>query len=379
MGGLQEAVSQLAEQFSGQGHHVQVVTSRRLRDDKRRDIIEGIKVRWMLFPGLYLSSVSFSQLIKYVAGLLIGVITFSRLVLMLLREEANVVNVHFLGGQAPCALLACKLLKIRCVVSLHGDDVEGLPHRSRIDRWLFKKVLKGADHVTACSRYLLGEAKKLVPKIELKSTAIWNGIRPEEYDNVDPYNHARPYIFAAGRFVHNKGFDILLLAYRQLLDTGQEVDLILAGDGPEKENLVSFAKELSLPIAVKKRGSQITDNHSPITYGLLFWGRASRKEMVSLMKGCELVVIPSRHESFGIVALEAFAAGKKVLACRVGGLPEIVNRHRAGNLVKANNPAALSAGIAKVLSGPDSFCELDLTHSAWEFVALNYLKILAPQ
>jgi hypothetical protein len=52
-------------------------------------------------------------------------------------------------------MLASKLLGIRCVVSLHGDDVEGLPHRSKIDRWLFKKVLLAADYVTACSNYQL--------------------------------------------------------------------------------------------------------------------------------------------------------------------------------------------------------------------------------
>ncbi len=152
-------------------------------------------------------------------------------------------NIHFLGSQAPYAILASKLLKIRCVVSLHGDDVEGLPHRSGIDHWLFKKVLLSADYVTACSNYLLDEAKKIVPEIEGKSTAIWNGINPEEYRDIKPYKHPRPYIFAGGRFVYAKGFDVLLHAYRRLLDAGQKIDLILAGDGPERENLINLAEE----------------------------------------------------------------------------------------------------------------------------------------
>jgi len=286
-----------------------------------------------------------------------------------------VVNIHFLGSQAPFAMLASKLLGIKCVVSLHGDDVEGLPHRSRIDRWLFQKILRSAGDVTACSQYLLNEAEKLVPEIAAKSTVIWNGINLEEYRNIEPYKHRRPYIFAAGRFVYNKGFDLLLCAYRSLTDGGQEIDLILAGDGHERENLIKLAKELGLSFAFKKPDKKITADQTLSANEVFFWGRADRNEMKSLMKGCELFVIPSRRESFGIVTLEAFASGKKVVATNTGGLAEIIQDGINGYSVKAGNSEALALGMKKALSDNSGNIQMDLNKFSWKKVALKYLNL----
>jgi len=374
LGGLQEAVYHLAKAFKDQGYDVTVVTNRYPRHLKKREIIDGIHIERMLFAGFYLSS--FSYILKYVAGLLIGGINFFRLMLLLSKRKPDAVNVHFLGSHAPYAMLATKLLGIRCVVSLHGDDVEGLPHRSSIDCWLFKKVLLAADYVTACSNYLLNEAKKIVPEIELKSTAIWNGINLAEYQNIEPYKHPHPYIFAAGRLVYKKGFDVLLRSYRQLIDEGQKIDLILAGNGPEKDNLMMQAKELSLPAIIRNSQTHETDNQELITSSLIFWGRADRDEMKSLMKGCELFVIPSRKEPFGIVALEAFASGKKVVASNTGGLTEIIRDGINGYFVEAGNAEDLESGIRKALSDSSGDIRIDLIETTWEKVSLQYLKIL---
>lgn len=373
LGGLQEAVYQLAMEFKIQGHDVSVLTNRSPRYLKRHEVIEGIPVERMLFTGVYLSSLSYT--LKYIAGLLIGFVNFFRLTLLLKKMKPNVVNIHFLGSQAHYAMLATKLLGIRCVVSLHGDDVEGLPHRSWIDRWLFRKILQSVDYVTACSNYLLNEARKMVPEIESKSTAIWNGIRLEEFRNIEPYEHPRPYIFAAGRFVYKKGFDILLGAYQAVLNRGTKVDLILAGDGPERENLLKLAKELELNFSVKEPDMKITDNKSITINGIFFWGRADRDEMKSLMKGCEVFVIPSRKEPFGIVALEAFAAGKKVVACNTGGLAEIIQEGINGYFVEAGNVEDVAKGIKKALSDNSGNIQMDLNENSWEKVSLKYLNI----
>jgi glycosyltransferase involved in cell wall biosynthesis len=349
-GGLQEAVSQLAMAFKLRGHDVSVLTNRYPRHLKRHEMIDGINVERLLFAGFYLSSLNPYIVLKYIAGLLIGFVNFFRLTLLLKKGKPDVVNIHFLGSQAPFAILASKLLGIRCVVSLHGDDVEGLPHRSKIDHWLFKKVLLAADYVTACSSYLLNEAKKLVPEIESKSAAIWNGINPEEYKNIEPYQHPRPYIFAAGRFVYSKGFDVLLRAFRQLVDEGQNIALILAGDGTERDNLIKLAKELGLLIVMRDPNMELAETNT-----VLFWGRADRNEMKSLLKGCELVVIPSRKESFGIVALEALATRKKVAASLTVGLEESIGKVDSAYFFKVNDVDDLSEVIRKALISRPSF------------------------
>lgn len=375
LGGLQEAVSQLAKEFQAMGHDVAVVTNRYPRNLKRYEIIEGIPVARMLFPGFYLASLNPQRIMKFCAGLILGFVNYFRLLLLLKRKRPDVVNIHFLGSPAPIAMTASKLLGIRCVISLHGDDVEGLPHRSGIDRWLFKKTLTASDYVTACSRYLLDKAKKMVPVIEKKSLAIHNGIKTEEFRNIKPYKHTRPYVFAAGRFVYKKGMDVLLAAYRSALDKGLDVDLILAGDGPEREKLLSMAADLGLSFleraSNKKCAVEIKVGHA----NTVFWGRATRDEMKSLMKGCEVFVIPSRLEPFGIVAMEAFAAGKKVVASRTGGLPEIVQEGINGYLARVDDVEDLAFGIRKAVLEKSDGVPMDMTEHSWRKVALNYLAV----
>jgi len=353
---------------------VQVVANRYPLSLPARDVIDGILILRMLFPGFFLASFRPLRILKYIAGLLMGAINFARLCFLFGRERPDVVNIHFLGSQAPFVLMACKLLHIPCVVSLHGDDVEGLPYRTRIDYWLFQRVLSSADHVTACSAYLLNQAREQVPGIRNKATVTWNGIRVEEYEGIRPHSHPRPYLFAAGRLVPKKGFDLLLRAYSQLLNTGLQMDLILAGDGPEKENLVKQAKELSLPILVRNSHIRIRDKQNLLTNNLLtFWGRASREEMKRLMAECKVFVIPSRLEPFGIVALEAFTSGKRVVASRIGGLAEIVKEEWGGVLVDPDSPSEIAKGIHKALSEVTGNINFDPSEHSWNRAASGYL------
>src|SRR5207249_704317 len=102
-----------------------------------------------------------------------------------------------------------------------------------------------------------------------------------------------------------KGFDMLLEAFAGLADR-YEVDLVLAGEGEDREVLSALIEKFQL----KER--------------VVLYGRASSEEVVALLNGCEFCAVPSRFEPFGITALEAIAAGKPVLAMRVGGIPEFL-------------------------------------------------------
>src|SRR5262249_6683038 len=125
------------------------------------------------------------------------------------------------------------------------------------------------------------------------------------------YPHRRSYILAFGRLIYKKGFDLLLTAFAQIAPRYQEVDLILAGEGEERDALRAQAQQSGLEGRVH------------------FFGRATPEEVVRLLNGCLFVAVPSRIEPFGIVALEALAAGKRVLATRVGGLGELLIHIRA--------------------------------------------------
>ncbi len=114
------------------------------------------------------------------------------------------------------------------------------------------------------------------------------------------YDHPRPYLFGFGRLTRVKGFDILVQAFIDIADSYPNIDLILAGEGEQKEQLSKIAKSENM----EKR--------------IIFWGRASPEQVVKLLNGCMFAVVPSREDTFGITALEALAAGKPLLATTVG-------------------------------------------------------------
>jgi glycosyltransferase involved in cell wall biosynthesis len=198
------------------------------------------------------------------------------------------------------------------VVSLHGDDVERFSNGAQPNGWrgdlpALRAILKSADAVTAVSRDLLDKAKQVEPQIANKSHVIHNGIDLIRFTETARHDHPRPYWLALGRFVHKKGFDLLIEAFSRY-DTEHRPDLIIAGSGEERGALQEQVERLGLNEKIH------------------FFGPASDVEVVKLMNGSIGVVVPSRHEPFGIVALEACAAGKPVVATKTGGLQELARR-----------------------------------------------------
>jgi glycosyltransferase involved in cell wall biosynthesis len=77
-----------------------------------------------------------------------------------------------------------------------------------------------------------------------------------------------------------------------------------------------------------------------------------RDDMPDLMAACDVVVLPSRAEALPTALMEAAAAGRPVVATRVGGVPEVVEDGRTGLLVPAGDPHALARALASVLADP---------------------------
>lgn len=127
-----------------------------------------------------------------------------------------------------------------------------------------------------------------------------------------------------GRLHAQKGWDILCEAARVIRRTRSDIRFVVVGDGPEEQAL----REAAACGHVEFVGS--------------------RKEANTLMGAFDVLVVPSRYEAFGLVALEAMLSGVPVIASQAGGLPEVVDG--AGRLVPCESPDALADAILELLA-----------------------------
>lgn len=314
LGGLQTVAHSLACHLIRQGHDIQVVSNRYPRHLASREMLEGVPVRRWAFLDPQLKQLPHRPS-HFLAAMYLHCRNRIRLNHLVRAFRPDTINVHFPDVQIPAVLRLRRNFQFRLVVSLHGHDVERFgktaPRESNPKTPPNSKglsdILKQADSVTACSRHLLEEAIQLEPTVVRKGIAISNGIDPSRFAERASHEHPRPYIFAFGRLTHKKGFDLLLQALGRLGAASLSADLILAGTGEEQVPLQAQATRLGLEERVH------------------FFGRATPGEIVRLLNGSRFVVVPSRSEPFGIVALEALAAGRPILATRVGGLQDFLS------------------------------------------------------
>lgn len=158
-----------------------------------------------------------------------------------------------------------------------------------------------------------------------------NGVDLETFRPADDWPNDGGYILFVGRLVPQKGVTFLLQALSVVLQRCPDTRLIIAGDGELDLFLKRIARHLGIPHRVT----------------FVDWKTGS--DLVELYQQAKLVVVPSCYEPFGIVALEAMACGRPVIASRTGGLVEIVNDGVNGFLVEVGNYLQLAQRMVTLI------------------------------
>jgi glycogen(starch) synthase len=201
------------------------------------------------------------------------------------------------------------------------------------DDTLLWHTLRNAAYVTANSEAVLGETRRLAPEITPYSRVIYNGL-PVPSLPLEPLPNGTPRVLCLGRVNHGKGFDLALTALASLLDRFPDLHMVIAGDGPARPELERQAVELGLAGRVE------------------FVGWVTPERVPALLNTATVVVMPSRREGFGLVALQAALMARPVVATRVGGLPEVVLHQQTGLLVERDDSHGLAEAIASLLARP---------------------------
>lgn len=221
---------------------------------------------------------------------------------------------------------------------LHSDMARAIHD---VEWWLTYEAWR----VICCSEYMAGEVRQYFNTPADKIDVIPNGVDPapfQRWEGVDLSQFRAMYalpeekiVFHVGRIVYEKGVETLLRAVPLVLREFPQAKFVIAGTGPNLEDLQSLAWSLGV-------GQKV-----------LFTGRISDDDRDRLFKVSDCAVFPSLYEPFGIVALEAMAAKCPVVVSKVGGLKEVVVHGETGITVYPGNPESVAWGILHTLQHPE--------------------------
>ena len=330
-GGVAFVVGHLARYLRDQGHQVF------LFHPGDSNYLARNTTKWG-FPGYrlnirapYYSEHPLRTLLSYLTYFVPTVVQLLRL---LLRHNIQVVNVHYPGEEFAFFALCRWLLPIRLVTSVHGADCFPVGRPMRSYPWTLRLLLSSSDAVVTPSKALLQDFLTAFPHLSQKATFIHNGVDLEELnqslEDTSPPIKER-YLLCIATHNEKKALDVLIRAFAIFKDGDPKVRLLLVGDGPLRRQNEELAKALDLDQRVE------------------FLGWRGRAEIARLLHGCEVFVLPSRSEPFGIAILEAMACRKPVVASAVGGILEIIDHGKTGVLVEPDDPPALAHALLDLL------------------------------
>ena len=215
--------------------------------------------------------------------------------LPIFNRRKSVLTVHHLYGKAP---------------------VRKYPVVGYLAYWFERVVPKFYPNQVFVSE----SVRQRTPQACARRVVIYNGV-DEDLANLASEEHN--YILALGRVdIYNKGLDILIDAYKLLhRDASPSPPLVIAGDGKDMGALHDLIREAGLEGSVRTTG------------------RVSDRQKREFLRKCLLVIMPSRYEGWGIVAIEAGACAKPVVGANIDGLRESIIDGQTGLLFERENSA----------------------------------------
>jgi len=348
---VERCVYELSSRFAEHGHEVTVATSTRGKSAKyHSEIYDGLRV--IRFPEKYH---------LFEAPLIPKIATSA------LTSDYDIMHVH---GMSPTitdfSIILARLRRKPIVLTFHNDaESEQWGRIARVASFVYSSlaahIVCRADvivsstrsyaHTSPSLRYSLGKLK-VIPM----------GVDAKKYEQIDEglSNGAEGNLLFVGQLKDYKGVEVLLEAIFILRSEGHPVRVNIVGTGPE---LINLRRQTTL---------------LGINENVNFCGNVSDQELLKLYATCDTVVLPSlnRREAFGIVLLEAMAAGRTVVASDIPGVSEVAMKGN-GFLARPNDASSLANSILDSIRNkrhPDTMRAVAEDHT-WDKLASRYEAI----
>jgi len=262
------------------------------------------------------------------------------------REKIDLLHLHGYSS-ANFGRIAARRKGIPNIVHEHAI-LKILPHQYIAD-FLLRKMTDSSIGVSGAVKEFLTTGRH-VPSGLIK--VVHNGVNLGQFQKCDEktlttlrqeffLNKNNIIIGALTRLREEKGNEYLLQAMPVVVKKYPAARLLIAGDGPLKEDLETLIKELGLEKHVSLIGF--------------------RKDILELLSLFDMVAIPSLNEGFGLAMVEAMAMQKPIVATRVGGMVEIAGGKECAVFVQPASPRQLAEGLIEVISAPDKAKKMTAT------------------
>jgi len=315
-----------------------------------RAIIDGIEIhypRYLAFPKMKFFALSGFWMYQGIKDLVNRI-----------RHEFffDLIHAHVVLPDGFAAMLINKRYHKPLIVTIHGQDIYMTIDKNQKCREYIYQVLKSARRVVVVSSIL----KRLITNnffgLDNKIQIIPNGVPIVKFSKnmsgmMDKYKDKK-IILSVGYLIERKAHAYVLEALPTIVKRHPNIIYLIVGNGVEEERLKNQAKHLNIEHYVE------------------FLGQMSHLTAMYLMSICNVFVLPSWNEAFGVVYIEAMAHGKPVIACRGEGIEDVVTDGETGLLVKPKNVESLVEAIDFLLSNPDE-CKA-MGERARELVLKNY-------
>jgi len=328
-GGVREVVRRLSRGMVARGHAVTIVPrapggrTAPLPDDDPESGARLRRVRVVRAPHRGLGRSAYRRFVaRFPAAAF-------RLVAAVGAAEPEIVAAHCSKFHAPYVAALRLAVRAPIVIHLHnGAETADGPPSPRLQRLL----QRCAARVIAASPAVADFARSSLPGRAADVVTVPNGSDPTEIADAVPVCHARPYVLGVGALAARKGFDLLIDA---VAASHIDYDVVLVGDGPEREALERRAEAHGLTDRIR------------------FEGQVDRQTAAGFMRGAAIVAIPSRFEGFSLVCREAMLAGRPVVASALPVFPPELRNGETGLVVPPDDVPALSRALARLAASPE--------------------------
>ena len=248
--------------------------------------------------------------------------------------KPDIVHAHYASGYGTLGRL-CGVYPL--IISVWGSDVYEFPMRSWIHRLTLERNLSYAKAILSTSYSMAKEVEKYSGDTPVY--VIPFGVDVENFFDFGLRRHCSQVIRLGTLRVQsmNYGIDILLNSFAYLLTheiLEYQVELVVGGDGPEKESFIELAAKLGLEDRVK------------------FLGQIDYSTVPDFLNTIDIFIALSQRESFGVAILEASATGCSVVVTDCDGLLEVVEGGITGFVVPRNDIKSAAISITTLIKSP---------------------------